>query len=391
MKEQKVLFLFMSSDAVAIRCEREALLAAIQAADAVVPTSSAKPICTNLQLAAVNGRLEITATDMQVGLRSIVGRVQVDQTGETIVAARQLGSILKESRSRDVGLSLVRRDDHNHLAIGLSDGDYQVPALVGETFPSVNLFPADAPTVRLSAERCEEMIHQTIFAVDKDRTSAVLSGVYVAVGNGEFIMAATDGKVLCEAVESDAAFASIEPLSVIVPAVTINHLNRILQSTKPETVEIAFAGSVVFFRVVLESHGGLQVELSSRLVEGNFPPYRNALPAPSDNVVVFETSELASAVRRTALMTSNTARGIVMNLENGQAVLSNLNYTNGSAKIPVVCKYDGSSQRLGVNAQYLGEVLKVYKSPSVRVELARGLIMRETGVTYLIMPISLPN
>ncbi len=380
----------MSSEAAAIRCEREALLAALQAADAVVPTSSAKPICTNLQLEATPTRLEITATDMQVGLRCIVHRVQVDQAGEIIVAARQLVSILKESRSRDAALSLKRRDDHSHLAIGLADGDYQVPAVVGETFPSVNTFPKDAPTLRLSAVRCEEMMHQVIFAVDKDRTSAVLSGVFLAVGNGECVMAATDGKVLCEAVEKDPSF-SLEPMSVIIPAATVQHLQRILASTKPEFVDIAFAGSVIFFRVISSGTDGFQVELSSRLVEGNFPPYRNALPAPTDNVVTFETSELSSAVRRTALMTSNTARGIIMTLENGQTLLSNLNYTNGSAKIPVTCRYDGATQRLGVNAQYLGEVLKVYKAPSIRIELTRGLIMREEGVTFLIMPISLPS
>lgn len=381
----------MPADTVAIRCEREALLAAIQAADAVVPTSSAKPICTNLQIEAKQGRLEIIATDMQVGLRAIVKAVQVDETGETIVAARQLGGILKESRSRDVGLNVVRREDHSHIAINLSDGDYQVPVLVGETFPTVSLFPIDAPTVRLDAERCEEMIRQTIFAVDKDRTSAVLSGLLVSVGNGELVMAATDGKVLCEAVAKDPSFAIEHPLQVIVPAVTINHLSRILQSTKPKVLDIAFAGSVIFFRVVAGGGSALEVELTSRLVEGNFPPYRNALPSSSNTAVVFETAELASAVRRTALMTSNTARGIVMSLDQGQAVLSNLNYTNGSAKIPVSCRYDGNAQRLGVNAQYLGEVLKVYKSPSIRIELTRGLIMREDGVTYLIMPISLPN
>ena len=381
----------MPADAVAISCEREALLSAIQTADAVVPTSSAKPICTNLQIVAKPQRLEIIATDMQVGLRAIIGSVQIDQTGETIVAARQIGSILKESRSHDVGLKLVQREDHSHVAITLGDGDYQVPALIGETFPPVSLFPADAPTVSLDAERCEEMIRQTIFAVDKDRTSAVLSGVLLTVGNGEIVFAATDGKILCEAVARDPGFAPEHPISVVIPAVTVNHLSRILQATKPKAVEIAFAGTVIFFRIATDGPHGLQVELTSRLVEGNFPPYRNALPAGSEHDVVFESAELASAVRRTALMTSNTARGIVMSLDGGKAVLSNLNYTNGSAKIPVSCRYSGAPQRFGINAQYLSEVLKVYKNPSIRIELARGLIMREGGVTYLIMPISLPN
>jgi DNA polymerase III subunit beta len=376
-----------------IRCERDDFLAAIQAADAVVPANSAKPILTNLQLDATNERLEIIATDLQVGLRSIIRKVDIERTGQAVVQARQLASILKESRSQSVVMELDRKDDQSQLVINLSDGDYQIPAVVGEAFPAVSFFPNDAPSITVQAARLEEMIRQTIFAVDRDRTSAVLSGLFVTVGEGELVIAATDGKVLCEAVEKDPAYRLNESLQAIVPAVTINHLHRILTATRPESVQIAFASKLIFMRISLgpADGNGLQVELTSRLVEGNFPPYRNALPGKAPASVIFDSAELASAVRRTALMTSNTSRGIVLNLAPEQAVLSNLNYTNGSARIPVSCAYQGAAVRFGINAQYLGEVLKVYKGSKIEVEMAKGLIMRESGVTFLIMPISLPT
>lgn len=373
----------------AIRCNREDLLAAIQAADAVVPTSSPKPILTNLQLEAKDGALEVIATDLQVGLRSIIAKVDVQKAGQAVVQARQLAGILKESRSHDVSMSLTRKDEQSQLTIALADGDYQVPAVIGEAFPPVGFFPNDAPTVTVTGGRLEEMIRQTIFAVDKDRTSAVLSGLYLAVNDGEVVLAATDGKVLCEAVDKG-DYKLPEPVGIIVPAVTINHLSRILLATKAEAAQIAVAGKLIFFRV-LPSAGGPKVELTSRLVEGNFPPYRNALPPASGNKAGFDSAELASAVRRTALMTSNTSRGIVLTLGPDQAVLSNLNYTNGSARIPMQCSYQGQAIKLGVNAQYLGDVLKVYKGGRIEIEIARGLIMREPGVTFLIMPISLPT
>ncbi|MBA3686881.1 MAG: DNA polymerase III subunit beta [Planctomycetes bacterium] len=386
----------MAATDLKIRCEREDLLAAIQAADAVVPTTSAKPILTNLQIDAnltdgKQGRLEIIATDLQVGLRSIIGRVEIERPGQAVVQARQLAGILKESRSRSVTMELVRKEDQSQLTIVLADGDYQIPAVVGESFPPVSFFPTDAPVVTVPANRLEEMIRQTVFAVDRDRTSAVLSGLYLAVNENEFILAATDGKVLCEAVEKGDAYKMPEATAVIVPAVTINHLHRILLATKPEKVDVAFAGKLIFLRIVTGAGAALQVELTSRLVEGNYPPYRNALPSKGTSNVVFDSSELASAVRRTALMTSNTSRGIVLTLNHDQAVLSNLNYTNGSARIPLPCTYQGAANKLGINALYLGEVLKVYKGPRIEVEISKGLIMREPGVTYLIMPISLPN
>lgn len=373
----------------AIRCNREDLLSGIQAADGVVPTSSPKPILTNLQLEAKDGRLEVIATDLQVGLRSIISQVDVQKPGQAVVQARQLAAILKESRSHDVSMVLVRKEDQSLLAITLNDGDYQIPAVIGEAFPPVGFFPLDAPTVTINGARLEEMIRQTIFAVDKDRTSAVLSGLHLAINEGEIILAATDGKILCEAVDKG-DYAYPEPLGIIIPAVTINHLNRILLTTRAEATQIAIAGKLIFFRV-LPSIGGPQVELTSRLVEGNFPPYRNALPPSAGSKASFHSAELASGVRRTALMTSNTSRGIILTLGVDQAVLSNLNYTNGSARIPLQCTYQGQAIRLGVNAQYLSEVLKVYKGPHIDMEIGRSLIMREPGVTYLIMPISLPN
>ncbi len=379
-----------SETALKLRCQRDDLLAAIQAADAVVPSNSAKPILINLQLEARDGRLEVIATDLQVGLRAIIGRVEVDRPGQAVVPARQLSGILKESRSGTVAMELARSAEQSQVQIQLADGDYQIPAVIGEAFPAVSFFPTDATVVTVPAVRLEEMIRQTVFAVDKDRTSAVLSGLFLSIGNGELVLAAPDGKVLCEAVERDAAFGG-DPVQAIVPAATINHLHRILLATKPDAVQIAFAGKLIFLRIVVGQGGGLQVELTSRLVEGNFPPYRNALPAKANASVAFDAAELASAVRRTALMTSNTSRGIVLTLGAGQAVFSNLNYTNGSARIPVPCQYAGGATKLGINAQYLGEVLKAYKSAKIDIEMSKGLIMREPGVTYLIMPISLPT
>jgi DNA polymerase III subunit beta len=378
--------------ALLLRCDRQDLLAAIQAADAVVPSNSTKPILTNLLFDAKIDQLEIIATDLQVGLRSVVQRVQIDNPGQAVVQARQLASILRESSSPSVCLRLEQKGDINQLQIELSDGDYQVPAVVGEIFPPVQAFPLEVPKINLQGSRFEEMIRQTVFGMDKDRTSAVLSGIFLSIGNGELVMAATDGKILCEAVEKSESFrlnTTNDLFFSVVPAVTINHLQRILGTVPPEYVEIAFASKLLFIR--LKTSVGLNIELTSRLVEGNFPTYRNALPMNAPSSVSFNTADLTSAVRRVALMTSQTSRGIIITLEKDQSVFSNLNYTNGSARIPVRCNYQGSPLRLGVNAQYLSDVLKVYKGDSIGMELSRGLIMREPGATYLIMPISLPN
>ena len=106
-----------------LRCDRQDLLAAIQAADAVVPSNSTKPILTNLLFDAKSDQLEIIATDLQVGLRSVVQRVQVESPGQAVVQAHQLASILRESSSPSVSLRLEHKGDTSQLVIGLGGGE----------------------------------------------------------------------------------------------------------------------------------------------------------------------------------------------------------------------------------------------------------------------------
>lgn len=379
----------MSDGNLSLHCDRQHLLAAIQAADAVVPANSTKPILTNLLLDAQAAHLEVVATDLQVSLRCVVRRVEVRYPGQAVVSSRQMAAIIKESSSTTVSLALISKGEQSVLHVELADGEYDIPAVIGESLPPVSSFPQDVPVISIAGGRFEEMLRQTCFAMDRDRTSAVLSGLLLMVGHGELVTAATDGKVLSEAVEKTPAFAVPETIQAVLPSGVVGHLQRIIAGAKPAGIDLAFAGRTVFARLAVED--GLQAELSGRLVEGTFPSYRPALSGSPNGTVSFATAELASAVRRAALMTNQTSRGIVLTLDPGRAIFSNLNYTNGTVRIPVTCDYHGPSLKLGLNAQYLSDVLRVYRGERIAIEISRGLVMREEGVSFLIMPISLPS
>lgn len=380
-----------------IRCPRADLLLSLQAADAVVPSSSANPVVNNLKLKTQDKQLEVLATDTQVGLRALVRRIDVDADGEVIIPARQLVSILKESASTDVQMTLMQDEGQQQLQIKLSDGDYNLPIIASDTFPSISHFPDSGETLQIPSQTLERMIKQTSFAVDRDRTSAVLSGVYLAARDGEFILAATDGKVLAESVDRHDMYGASEELQAIVPAVTINHVSRILNADANTDVDISVQKKLIFIRSTIgggeAGSGSIQVELSSRLVEGSYPSYRNAIASDAQSQVSFDTRALLSAVRRTALMTSAASRGIVLQLGAKEAILSNLNHTAGSARIPLPCAFDGGEERLGMNAGYLSEVLKVLGTDQCRIELngpGKGMIIRSDNCCFLIMPITLP-
>lgn len=374
-----------------LRAERERLLAAVAAADAVVPTTSTKPIQTHLLLECREGRAEVTASDSQVGMRAVVSGIDVVVAGAIVVQSRQLTMILKESSSPTVELQIIPSGDAVVLAVRLADGDYTLPIIIGESLPPVTFFPTEARAIGLTARRFEQMLRQTSFAMDKDRSSPVLSGMNVAVTQGELCLAATDGKVLAEAIERDPAIAPPEGevFQAVLPSATIQHLVRILGGGQSEKVSLAFAQKLVFVRLRLG--GDLVVDLTSRLVDGTFPAYRMAIGASGPGVVTFDTPALASAVRRVSLMITAANRALVLRLDKDRALLENMPGSGGNARIPVPCQYAGSPVRLGINAAYIADVLRIYGGERLAIEIGRGLVMREPGATYLIMPISLPS
>ncbi|TVR16822.1 MAG: DNA polymerase III subunit beta [Planctomycetota bacterium] len=385
-----------------VRCQRSGLVTALQAADAVVPSSSAKPILTNLLLDAHTDYLEIAATDLQVGLCSKISQLEIVVPGQVVVSARKLVNILKESRSRTVDMMLDQHNDTGQLIIELSDGTYRLPAVIGESFPQVSAFPEGEPAVTMPANILATMLKRTSFAVDRERTSAVLSGVLVRMDGEQLLMAATDGKVLAEycldLASSDKIQVEMDQLQAIIPAATVSHLMRILESGGQGMMYLTVVGKLIFVRIQLDHEDAQQypvmVELTSRCIDGNYPPYRNALPSGSSQRMTFNRDELASAVRRTALMTSSASPGIILSLRSGAAELSNLFNTAGSVQIPLACDYQGEAIRMGLNAGYLNSVLKSLDGDEVIFELngpGKGIITRQENSTYLVMPISLPN
>ncbi len=377
-----------------IRCQRKDLLNAVQAADAVAPHNSTKPILSNLHLTAGDEGLEIVATDLQIGLRAVILRQELIDPGSLIISSHQLFNILKESSSDTVNLRLADDGDNQQIVIDLDDGAYMLPMMIGEVFPEVTTFPSDGQRVTVNADRLTTAIRKTSFGIDKERSSAVLAGEMFRIEGDQLVVCATDGKVLGEF--TDGSVKASGKFDIIMPAQTIAQLERLLGSGATGEVELASARELLFVRMAVQDAGGgaIKVELTGRLIEGSFPPYRSALEKEPQQRVTFDVAQLQSAVRRSALMTSSASRGIVADIGTTSARFSNLNHTAGCANIEIPVENDGEPIRLGLNANYVSSVLRAYEQEKVTIELNghnRGMVMRDTDTVYLVMPISLPS
>ncbi len=388
-----------SSTTLHIRCDREDLLASLQVAATVVPSNSARPILTNILFRASDDHIEILATDSQIGLRIVIRRLEALQPGEAIVPVKQLLSILKESSSNHVELQVNHSaEGRSLLHIILHDGRYTIGTVIGDTFPEISPFPDHSEQrVVIPGGECERMIRKTAFAMDKDRSSVVLSGLFFMVEEGACVMTGTDGKVLSEAILDCNQFQ--DSFHAVLPPSTVQHLQRILQQDGSGDVELMIDRKVVFIRTTIKNNdrdgiGSIQIEITSRLVEGVYPSYRNVLPRDPNATITFDREALLSAVRRTALMVDGTTKGVVIDAHDDRAILRNMVVTGGNAEIPVACTVTGETRRIGLNANNLLNILRIYERDTVSIELNRdgkGMILREPGMTYLIMPISPPK
>ncbi len=396
--EEDYIMTTLSDSLINASCSRKDLLLVLQASDSVVPSTSTKPIYTNVLIDIRTDHIVVSASDGQVGMRCVIRRVEVAQTGSILVPAKQLYAMLKESRSSSIHFQEIDSDTNHLLQVELSDGSYHLPLMKSNEFPVIDGFPEQCESIPIDASLLDSMIKQTVFAADKDRTSVVLAGVYMSISGNELILAATDGKVLAECRSKNELYSPLEDTQVIVPTATINHMSRLLAQNSNGSTAVALGSKLIHIRSVIDASDddhtvSVQVELTSRLIEGSYPSYRNAIPAASSQQVTFEKSDLLSSIKRTALMTNTHNRGIVMSLTAGEALFSNFSHSTGTAHIPVACDYSGENEKLGMNADYMQSLLRVYTGDTITLELngsKRGMIIRSETALFLIMPISLP-
>jgi DNA polymerase-3 subunit beta len=375
-----------------VYCPTEPLVAAFQIADGLAPNNSTKPILSNILLNAEDDHLEILVTDSQVGMRLVLPGLEVAQAGQVIVPARKLYSILKETDSTSIRLQAVGDASSANVHIHLSDGNYRLLAVVGENFPMISKFPEDIPSITLPPAVLSRLFDKTAFAVDHDRNNVVLSGLLFQVVDNQLICTATDGKVLSEARTKEGDFADTGETKIVIPASTVSHLQKIMRGHEVESVAIALITDKQLISIRLALQSGTKIEITSRLVDGIYPTYENALPPSNEHEIGFGRQALSAAVRRTALLAQGNTKAIIAEVEKDQAVFSNMTSVAGSATIPIQCSYDGPALRIGLNSKYLKEVLDHLGGDDFVLGYngsGRGMIIRQGDEqVFLIMPIN---
>jgi len=330
---------------------------------AVVEKRNSMPILANVLLSASGrgeqGRLELVATDLEVGVRD-VHTVLVQEAGSTTVSARKLFDIVRELP--DDAIDLQATTDAR-LQIRSGRIHFSLAGTAAEEYPSLPVFSADR-LVSLQAAILSTMIERTMYAASVDETRYNLNGVYFEVlrESGKIRMVATDGHRL--ALVDRAIGTEVEGLvgDVIIPRKALAELRRLVDEEDADQIELGFEGNSGLARKS-------SVTLLMRLIEGKFPNYQQVIPTHLDRQVTLPAEPLIHAVRRMALLSVERSHAIKLELSKGVLRLSSSNPDIGQAEEELDADYAGEDLAIAFNAKYLQESLAAFAAKEVRLSL----------------------
>lgn len=361
------------------------LLSQLQTASRVASSRSAVQALSGVQLEAAGGAVELRATDMEVSLRvPLVATVERD--GTVVLPARLLLDVARQLPDGPVTLEL--RPAEQDVEVVCKSSKFHIRTLRSEDFPPLpgRADPGSDQVVTMPAEAFVGTIGKVARSASRDETRPILTGILVSASGDELRMVATDSYRL--SVKETKLEAPVETgFEANVPARALQELERIVQAADASEIRIGLRENQVVFEV------GATV-LSSRLIDGQFPNYRQLLPETYEHELHVPGDELAGVVRRISLMAQKNAP-LRLSFTEGELTVSAQTPDVGEASEPLPVPFSGEPFEIGFNPDFLRDGLESVESGDVVLKLISplrpGLIEAGdgSGFLYLIMPIRL--
>lgn len=359
-------------------------------AKAVSPRSTL-PVLANVLIASDEGRLRLSATNLEMGITCWIP-ARIDEEGSTTVPARTFSDLVSTLPSDQVLLKLDPATQTLNVRGGTSTND--IKCIDSQEFPPMPV-PDFADAVQINVGDFREMIHQVAFAASSDEARPVLMGVLVQVDKDKLTMAAADGFRLSvrKAVLSTPAAASV---SAIVPAQALKELARVASDgEEPIYMVLPKGRGQVVFRVK-------DVEVVSQLIDGTFPDYQQIIPRSYKSRTLVSTASLLKACKQAEIFAregSNVARFNIKSaqgeMQPSEVEISATSEETGKNETIVEATVDGGGLLIAFNVKFLREALEVIRTPNVALETsapnAPGVVkpVGDDQFLHVIMPMHL--
>lgn len=369
-------------EAMEFSVSKSALLNELSTTQGVVERKTTIPILSNLLIEAKGNRLNITATDLELSIRTSC-EAKVKKEGAGTIPAKKLLELVRLLPEGDIKVRLL---ENHWVEIVSEKKKYKLVGMAKENFPALPTMPH--AMVKISAPVIESLIAKTKFAISMEESRYTLNGGLLILKPETLAMVATDGHRLALA-ETDQKLAGLNgEMRVLVPKKAMDEVEKLAAAAGPDAqIDFAKDESNLFFQV------GHRL-LISRILTGQFPNYEAVLPRENNKNVVLERAELTDAVRRVSQLADQRSHAVKFSVSKEGIEISASSPEYGEAKESIDKDYKGDPIAIGFNSTYMLDFLTAAADGPVSIELKdeqsagqmRPLADESYRYRYIIMP-----
>jgi DNA polymerase-3 subunit beta len=367
-----------------LQCTQENLDKALSNISRAVASRTTLPITQNVLLKANNGKLQLSATNLEMAINTWIG-CEISDEGETTIPARIFTDLIKSYPNDNIDLNL----NNNNLIIKCGPFNSNLITQSSDEFPPIPESDSLDPTFTISPSSFNKLINSVIFSAAQDQSRPVLTGVKFSITNNILTLATADGFRL-SIISFELANENIPEIDFIVPAKSLLEVSRILPFTKDDvSVFMTKASNQVIFKMD-------NYQLTTTLTQGNFPDFNSLIPDSNSTSCTIPKINFKSAVRSLGVLAKD-GNGIIRleisgSEQNQNLLMSSKTDELGENSVILEINSSGEDSKIAFNSKYLSDVLDVIDSENVILEINGdsnpGLIKPENNSEYIhiVMP-----
>jgi DNA polymerase-3 subunit beta len=357
------------------KVDKNVILDNLQKVLSIINPRTTLPVLSNVLLQAEDGRVSISATDLEVSVRTSF-EADIQEEGATTLPAKRVSSIFRELPAREVEVEV---DEKDMAALQCGPSFFKVVGISEEDFPPLPHFEG-GHSYTLQQNVFKEMLQKTYYAASDDETRAILNGVLMNFQDEKLVVVATDGRRLA-LVEQEVEFPKDAEGRMVIPSKTVNELMKTLQEEGAVKIQATENQAAFEFDSML---------IVSKLIEGTYPNFRQVIPSQCEERIPIERENLHTAVKRVALMASDQTSTVQLHFMENRLEITTENPDIGEARETIPVKYAGKEISVSFNPEYLMAPLRFLQSDEVFFELtdelSPGVLKSNVPFLYVLMP-----
>lgn len=363
-----------------IKTVKEPLLEGIQVVQNAVSQKTSLPILSNVLLDADKDFLTLTATDLDIGISAKIP-VSSEEPGSITVPARKFFDIIKALPDGNEVVLSTRKN--NFVNIKSGKALFKIIGLPKEEFPQLPVFK-NKDAVTIEQKTLKEMFNLTDFAISRDDSRFILTGIYFSIKGDKIKLVATDGRRLAVS-EKQLPKKTLVDKTIVIPTKAVQEVKRMLLDEGD--VEIKFNENQISFSFENSF-------ILSRLIEGEYPNYKNVIPEKSGEEVKIGRGDFLDAARRASIFTDQDSMAIKLSIKKKKMTISKNTPYLGETKEELDIDYTGTKDvEIGFNPRYLIDVLKNLSDEEISFEInganKPGVIRKKEEYTYVVLPMQI--